>query len=255
MGAQFQGEDGHRWCFKTLASRRLERQHQRQRTVTLGANEKGGMDEAEFFKYLETNVLPLYPNAAPEKWKWVILKCDSGPGRENIELLAELRDSGLILFPGVPIATAVHQETDQSYGPFKTAYAQSLQEVIDEHERVHQKKPSCIPPWMVGMVVFGGCDSETGLVVERNAFEDGFSRKMQIKWIMQATKEGRQEAHCLWKRIVRDTEVHMDCDKRNMVTVRKSTSGLWRRKSDGSVLWPLRRGRFIYGTTQRKEAS
>ncbi len=104
--------------------------------MTLGANEKGGMDEAEFFKYLETNVLPLYPNVAPEKGKWVILKCDSGPGRENIELLAELRDSGFILFPGVPNATAVHQETDQNYGPFKTAYAQSLQEVIDE--RVHQ---------------------------------------------------------------------------------------------------------------------
>lgn len=147
----------------------------------LGANEKGGMDEAEFFKYLETNVLPLYPNAAPEKGKWVILKCDSGPGRENIELLAELRDSGFILFPGVPNATAVHQETDQNYGPFKTAYVQSLQEVIDE--RVHQKKPSCIPPWMVGMVVFGGRDSETGLVVKRNAFEDGFSRdKCQRAW-------------------------------------------------------------------------
>ena len=63
---------------------------------------------------------------------------------------------------------------DQNYGPFKTAYAQSLQEVIDEC--VHQKKPSCVQPWMVGMVVFGGRDSETGLVVERNAFEDGFSR-------------------------------------------------------------------------------
>ncbi len=33
------------------------------------------------------------------------------------------------------------------------------------------------------MVVFGGRDSETGLVVERNAFEDGFSRdKCQRAW-------------------------------------------------------------------------
>jgi hypothetical protein len=32
--------------------------------------------------------MPLYPKALPEKGKWVILKCDHGPGQMNIELLA-----------------------------------------------------------------------------------------------------------------------------------------------------------------------
>ena len=51
--------------------------------VTFGVNKKGGMDEAEFSLYLQTAVMPLYPNAAPEMGKWVILKCDRGPGRLN----------------------------------------------------------------------------------------------------------------------------------------------------------------------------
>lgn len=41
--------------------------------VSLGMDEKG--DEDEFTKYIA--IIPLYPNAALEKGKWVILKCDS----------------------------------------------------------------------------------------------------------------------------------------------------------------------------------
>lgn len=99
--------------------------------VSLGANEKGGMDEKEFTQYLETAILPLYPNAAPERGKWVMLKCDSGPGRMNIDLLVDLRDQGFILFPDVPNTTAVSQETDQNYSPFKGAYARNLDRVME----------------------------------------------------------------------------------------------------------------------------
>ena len=34
--------------------------------VTIGLNEKGGMDMKEFAKYLRNAIMPLYPNAAPE---------------------------------------------------------------------------------------------------------------------------------------------------------------------------------------------
>lgn len=118
--------------------------------------------------------MPLYPNALPTKGKWVLLKCDSGPGRLNLDLLAELRASGFILFPGVPNTTAVSQETDQNYGPFKTQYCKSLDVVVDE--RIKQKKCIQLPPWQVGLIVFGGTDPETNLVV-KSAFECGFSRE------------------------------------------------------------------------------
>ena len=66
---------------------------------TFGANEKGGMDKIEFEKYLRTAIMPLYPNAEPEKGKWVILNCDSGPGRENVEGYLGGKGGKIVLFP------------------------------------------------------------------------------------------------------------------------------------------------------------
>ena len=83
--------------------------------VSLGTNEKGGMYDSEFAQYLQTSILPLYPNTAPEKGKWVILKCDNGTGRMNVELLVELHLAGFILFPCIPNTTVVLQEMDQNY--------------------------------------------------------------------------------------------------------------------------------------------
>ncbi|KAL7445324.1 hypothetical protein ACHAXH_007798, partial [Discostella pseudostelligera] len=151
--------------------------------VTLGMNEKGGMDDAEFGEYLRTAILPLYPNAAPEKGKWVILKCDSGPGRMNIDLLAELRMAGFILFPGVPNTTAVSQETDQNYGPFKTAFGKNLDRLIEE--RLVQNKSTSIPAWMVGLIIFGGVDPVTNFELRESAFQAGFSREAcRAAWAM-----------------------------------------------------------------------
>jgi hypothetical protein len=142
--------------------------------ASLRMNEKGGMDQEEFAKYICNAIMPLYPDAAPEKGKWVILKCDSGHGHLNLDLLAGLHTSaGFILFPGVPNTTAVTQETDQNYSPFKTQYCKNLDVVIDE--RIKQKKSAALHPWQVGLIVFGGVDPETNIVVE-SAFEEGFSR-------------------------------------------------------------------------------
>ena len=50
------------------------------------------------------------------------MKVDSGPRRMELGLLAEARTLGFIIYPGVPNTMAVTQETDQSYGLFKTKY-------------------------------------------------------------------------------------------------------------------------------------
>lgn len=161
-----------RYMHQTIGKFGLE--EQKSLPVSLGMNEKGGMDEEEFAKYIMNAIVPLYPNAAPEKGKWVILKCDSGPGRMNLDLLADLRTSGFILFPGVPNTTAVTQETDQNYGPFKTQYCKNLDVVVDE--RIKQNLSTALAPWQVGLIVFGGVDPETNVVVA-SAFENGFSRE------------------------------------------------------------------------------
>ena len=84
------------------------------RGVSIGLNEKGGMDEEEFAKYIRNSILPLYPDAMDVPGKRVMVKVDSGSGRLNIELLAELRILGWYLYPGVPNTTAVSQETDRN---------------------------------------------------------------------------------------------------------------------------------------------
>ena len=58
--------------------------------VTFGMNEKGGMNAVELQKYMDTAIFPLYPDIADVPGKRVLMKVDSGPGRMNTEMLAEL---------------------------------------------------------------------------------------------------------------------------------------------------------------------
>ncbi len=88
----------------------------------------------------------------------------------NVELLAELRASGFMLFPGVPNTTAVSQETDQNYGSFKGAYARNLDRVIEK--RVESNKTTSLLAWMVGLIVFGGVDPETNFEHSRKDFQE-----------------------------------------------------------------------------------
>ena len=66
--------------------------------------------------------MPIYRDAADVPVKQVIMKVDSGPGRSNIAMLTRLRLIGCYLIPRVPNTTQVAQETDQSYGIFKSNY-------------------------------------------------------------------------------------------------------------------------------------
>ena len=145
--------------------------------ISIGLNNKGGMDDEEFFEYLQKSIMKLWPDAAPVKGRWVVLKVDSGPGRLNPDLLSFLRFHGFILYPGVPNTTAVTQETDQSYGPFQTAIRTNLQLIIDERLRIDATRS--LSPWIVGLVVFGGEDPQTGLIVE-SAFQKGFDHAHNI---------------------------------------------------------------------------
>jgi hypothetical protein len=154
-------------------------EEKQQMPVSFGMNAKEGMDDAEFFEYLQKSIMPLYPDSAPINGKWVVLKCDSGPGRLNKKLLAMLRYHGFILFPGVPNTTAVSQETDQNYGPFQSQFRKNLQIVVNK--RIEQKKAVNLAPWVVGLIVFGGTDAEVvdGPTIQ-SAFQHGFLREQCI---------------------------------------------------------------------------
>ena len=107
-------------------------------------NEKGGIDESEFNKFLNISILPLWPNAEDEKRKRVMLKLDSGPGRTCKQLLAQIRMLGFYFYPGVPDTTAVSQETDRNYGPFKTQFCKHIDLVVQDRKKENESKAASL---------------------------------------------------------------------------------------------------------------
>jgi hypothetical protein len=124
-------------------------------------NEKAGMNETELEKFILKAIVPLYPDAGDEPGKRVLLKVDSGPGRTNVEMLTKLRLRGFYLSPGVPNTTHVTQETDQSYGPFKSGFRSNLRMLSDNRlGKGETLKISDLP-----LLVFGGpVDDELTLI-------------------------------------------------------------------------------------------
>ena len=59
------------------------------------------MDAVEFSMYLQTSVMPLYPDAKETPGKIVLIIVDSGPGRLDLDMLATLRARGFYLMTGV----------------------------------------------------------------------------------------------------------------------------------------------------------
>jgi hypothetical protein len=172
--------------------------------VTFGSNEKGGMDEEEFEKYVMNAIVPLYPNARNRPGHHVMLKVDSGPGRMNLNLLARLRRLGFILYPCVPNTTHVTQETDQLYGAFKTQFLKNLDLMVDA--RLEANVTLSLQPKLVGLPTFGGIDRDTGYNVEVSAFEQGFSReKCLASWrkVGAATDQGVTRACLNSKQVMR----------------------------------------------------
>ena len=78
---------------------------------TYGLNEKGGMNDDEFAKYMIGNVVRLFPDqAGVDGCRVLIFKCDGYPGsRMNVNILAELRVEEIKLCAGVPNTTAMKQ--------------------------------------------------------------------------------------------------------------------------------------------------
>jgi hypothetical protein len=137
---------------------------------TFGMNERAGMNAVELEKYLKNSILPLYPDIQDFPGSRVILKVDSGPGRLNVEMLADLRLQGMYLVPGVPNTTAVTQETDQNYGVYKTSFRDNLRKLSQCRFDLQMTLQVTDLP----LLVFGGECPTTGVLL-RDAFSDAFS--------------------------------------------------------------------------------
>ena len=103
---------------------------------------------------------------------------ESGPGRINVQILCKFHLLGFILYPDVTNTTSVSQEADRNYGPFKKSFCQILDVVVQNC--ITANKLTSLPPWIVGLVVFGGNDTEPKKALDRNASEDAFIRSYAL---------------------------------------------------------------------------
>ena len=140
--------------------------------ATIGMNECGGMNDVEFFRYIENVICPLFPDMADVEGSRVVLKVDSGPGRWGRELMLMARFRGLYIYPSVPNATSVQQETDVSYGPFKGIDEKNLERIASACHAAG--KSIRVGQSTFGLIVYGGICPMSGVKC-RNALEEKFS--------------------------------------------------------------------------------
>lgn len=104
-------------------------------------NEKGGMIGGGLEMFVEKQIYPAYPQLQPE-WQYscdrvtggpVFLQLDAGPDRYtecSLQFRADAWTRGLVLFPGLPNGTAANQVCDDLFGPYKTACAQNIEDLV-----------------------------------------------------------------------------------------------------------------------------
>ena len=123
-------------------------------SCTIGMNKKGGMTDVEFEKYIDTSIVPLFPDLEDTKGKRVLLKVDSGLGCNGRDLLMKCRFCGLYVYPSLPNATSVQQETDRNYGPFKSVVRNNLREISSAFYVANLSIP--LNTSTFGLIVYGG---------------------------------------------------------------------------------------------------
>ncbi len=140
----------------------------------IGLNKKGGMNNEEFDKYIDNSIVPLYLDLEDTPGKQVLLKVDSGPGRNGRDLMNKARFRGVYLFPGLPNATSVQQETDTNYGPFKSVIRSNLKNIATAS--FSAQKSMKLGPSTFGLIVYGGV-CPISKVVCKNAVDRAFNVK------------------------------------------------------------------------------
>ena len=66
-------------------------EEERYYTVTIGMNEKGGMDNEEFEKYTLYLIYNIFPDVADKPSKIVLININSGPGLTNTNFMESIQ--------------------------------------------------------------------------------------------------------------------------------------------------------------------
>ena len=144
---------------------------EREWSCTIRMNEKGGMNDEEFERYINNSIVPLFPDLEDTPGKGILLKVDSGPGRNGLDLLNKCRFRGIFIYPGLPNATSVQQETDIKGGLFKGVVRWNLAKIATTCYAKGIKMS--LGTSTFGLIVYGGVCPDSGVILE-NASESTF---------------------------------------------------------------------------------
>jgi len=175
--------------------------------------------------------------------KCIAIIVDSGPGKVNTMMLAELRLRGFYLIPGVPNTTHVTQTTGRNYGPFKMKYHDNLSKLTEQRVRINKT----IQLADIILRIFGDQD-DTGVTLH-NSFQCAFGFDCNVKvWAKIGVKPF--DRNCLQDDKVRhevvtlpDGTIDVDADPLSTKLVniedliKKSTDLLSIHGLNGSVFW------------------
>ncbi len=134
--------------------------------------QEGGMNDDEFNKYIDNSIVPLFPNLEDVPSKCVLLKVDSGPGRNGTALLLKAPFQGVYLYPGLPNATSVQQKTDINYCQFKSVVRTNLKNIASTCFRKRINVP--LKASTFGLICYSGVCPDLGVVLE-NALQAAFN--------------------------------------------------------------------------------
>ena len=152
--------------------------------ISMCMNKKGSMTKEELQKYFLHSFAKLYPDCRDFPGHRVAVLIDGGPGRTNAEMLAQLRNLGILLFPsGLPNTTHVLQVMDQLFGEFKSIYRKNLDLLwhyrlqLSSENKEYQK----ITRFDIGQLIFGS-QLPDGTELQ-DAFDKAFSaERIRSKW-------------------------------------------------------------------------
>jgi len=141
---------------------------------TIRMNEKDGMTDDKFEKYIDNSIILLYPDLEDTPGKHVLLKVDSSPGRNRREFLVKCRFRGLYTYPGLPNASSVQQEMDLNYGPFKFVIRNNLREIYSAFYAADLSIP--LNTSTFGLIAYGGTIpvDTTSTITCRNTLAETF---------------------------------------------------------------------------------
>ena len=143
----------------------------------IGMNEKGGMNDKEFDRYIDNTIMPLFPDTEDKPGKCVLLKVDIRPGRNYMDMMCKAPYRGIMIFRGLPNATSVQQETDHNCGLFKSMTQRNLDSIVTRC--FARKEPIGLTSSTIGLIVYGKVCLQTGVVC-KDAVAKAFSTKRNL---------------------------------------------------------------------------